>query len=319
MKKNIFIKDINKEYIDVNDSFMVVKKGVFSSKNNTKYMSIQLRDNTGTIEGKIWDNVDALSNLFEKNDIVRIKSKSRFYQGKPQLNIADIRKHDSETTLNDMKFFFAESSTGIEQLKEEYFRIIGQIKNPHIISLFSVFNEKKDVLERFLLYPASIGVHHVYMGGLLEHSLSLAKMGIHAAETLGGDTDIVIAGALLHDMGKVEEIEIAGGFRYSDRGRLLGHITLGVIMLEALIKSVHGFPVNIADVLANIIISHHGVEEWGSPKKPMSIEALMVHYLDNLDAKVMGVKEHMKENMEDEKWTSYHKLYESRFYKLPER
>ena len=319
MKKNIFIKNITRENMEVNDLFMVIKKGIFSTKNSTKYMNVGLRDKTGTIEGKVWDNADAFNNLFDKNDIVLIKAKTRFYQGKPQLNINDIRKTDSNLTLDDMRDYFAESEAGIDLLKEEYNNIVGQIKEPNIASIFSIINNRKDMLEKFFLYPASIGVHHVYMGGLLEHSLSLVKMGIHAAKTIGGNIDIIIAGSLLHDIGKIEEIEMRGGFKYSDKGRLLGHITIGVMMLDEFIKDIPGFPAHIADVLAHIIISHHGVEEWGSPKKPMSLEALMIHYLDNLDAKVMGVKEHMRDNMENEKWTEYHKLYESRFYKLPER
>jgi 3'-5' exoribonuclease len=318
LKKNIFIKNITRENMEVNDPFMVIKKGIFSTKNNTKYMNVGLRDKTGTIEGKVWDNADAFSSLFDKNDIVSVKAKTRFYQGKPQLNINDIRKTDGKLTLEDMRDYFAESEAGIDLLKEEYHNIIRQIKEPAIASIFSVLKNRGDVLEKFFLYPASIGVHHVYMGGLLEHSLSLTKMAINAAKNIGGNIDIIIAGSLLHDIGKVEEIEINGGFKYSDRGRLLGHIAIGVMMLEEFIKDIPGFPAHLSDVLAHIIISHHGVEEWGSPKKPMCLEALMVHYLDNLDAKAMGVKEHMRNNMENEKWTEYHKLYESRFYKLPE-
>lgn len=318
MKKNIFIKNITRENMEVNDPFMVIKKGIFSTKNNTKYMNVGLRDKTGTIEGKVWDNADAFSSLFDKNDIVSVKAKTRFYQGKPQLNINDIRKTDGKLTLEDMRDYFAESEAGIDLLKEEYQNIIRQINEPAIASIFSVLKNRGDVLEKFFLYPASIGVHHVYMGGLLEHSLSLTKMAINAAKNIGGNIDIIIAGSLLHDIGKVEEIEINGGFKYSDRGRLLGHIAIGVMMLEEFIKDIPGFPAHLSDVLAHIIISHHGVEEWGSPKKPMCLEALMVHYLDNLDAKAMGVKEHMRNNMENEKWTEYHKLYESRFYKLPE-
>lgn len=304
--------------MEVNDPFMVIKKGIFSTKNNTKYMNVGLRDKTGTIEGKVWENADAFSSLFDKNDIVSVKAKTRFYQGKPQLNINDIRKTDGKLTLEDMRDYFAESEAGIDLLKEEYHNIIRQIKEPAIASIFSVLKNRGDVLEKFFLYPASIGVHHVYMGGLLEHSLSLTKMAINAAKNIGGNIDIIIAGSLLHDIGKVEEIEINGGFKYSDRGRLLGHIAIGVMMLEEFIKDIPGFPAHLSDVLAHIIISHHGVEEWGSPKKPMCLEALMVHYLDNLDAKAMGVKEHMRNNMENETWTEYHKLYESRFYKLPE-
>jgi len=318
VKKDMFVEDITRENMEVNSSFMVIKKGVFTSKNNTKYMSVELKDRTGKIEGKIWDNVDTFDNVFDKNDIVSIKAKSRFYQGKPQLHINNIIKAEYTSDIDGMRDFLPESEAGIEFLKEQYFRIVEQIKNPYISRLFSVFNERNDLKEKFFLFPASTGVHHVYMGGLLEHSLSLAKMGIYASKIIGGDVDIIIAGSLLHDIGKVEELEIINGFNYTDKGRLMGHIALGVIILEELIRDVAGFPVHVSDVLANIIISHHGVEEWGSPKKPMSLEALMVHYLDNLDAKVMGVKEHMKENMENEKWTTYHRLYESRFYKLPE-
>jgi len=114
-------------------------------------------------------------------------------------------------------------------------------------------------------------------------------------------------------------MEFRGGFRYSDRGRLLGHITLGVMMLERLIRRIDRFPSYLQDVLSHIIISHHGLEEWGSPRRPMSLEALTIHYIDNLDAKIMGVKEHMRENMENDRWSGYHRLYESRFYKIPER
>ena len=175
-------------------------------------------------------------------------------------------------------------------------------------------------MDAFFLFPASVGVHHVSIGGLLEHSVAVAEMGRYAAGFTGGEGDIIVAGSLLHDIGKIEELTFkAGGFGYSDRGRLLGHITLGIAMLERLVAAVEGFPSCLADVLSHIILSHHGETEWGSPKKPMCIEALVVHYLDNLDAKVMGVKEHMESSMEDESWTQFHRLYESRFYKIPER
>ena len=143
-------------------------------------------------------------------------------------------------------------------------------------------------------------------------------MAEHVVNIIGGDLDITIAGCLLHDIGKIEEIDVRKGFKYTDRGRLLGHITLGIMLFEELISEVKDFPGHMADALSHIILSHHGVEEWGSPKKPMFTEALIVHYLDNLDAKVMGVREHMKDNMEDERWSEYHRLYESKFYRIPE-
>lgn len=304
--------------MDIIDLFIVTKKGVFSTKNNTKYMSIGLRDATGVIEGKVWERVDELQDTFDKNDLVYVKSKSRFYQEKPQLNISDIKSINEILTLNEMKAFLPEGQRGNDMVREEFMGLVDSIQSSSIRSLFSVLTERSGLAEKFYSYPASIGVHHVYLGGLLEHSVAVAQMAKEAVKFCGGNLDVVIAGSLFHDIGKIDEMEIKGAFRYSDKGRLLGHIALGVVIFEALVKEVKDFPPQISDILKHIIISHHGVEEWGSPRKPMTIEALIVHYIDNLDAKVMGVKEHMKENMEDELWTTYHRLYESRFYKIPE-
>lgn len=318
MDKTTFVKDITEDQAIVNDYFVVIKKGTYTTKNNSKYMNVSLRDKTGVIEAKIWERVDELNGLFDKNDIVAVKSRARVYQEKLQLNITDIRKVDKELPFDFIRQFFPEGEVKNDTLKEEYVKIIAELKNPHIRSLFAVLNAEHDMMEKFFFYPASIGVHHVYVGGLLEHSLSMAKMAQHTVNIVGGDRDIVIAGCLLHDIGKIEEIDVRKGFKYTDRGRLLGHITLGVMLFEELIGTIKDFPRHIVDALSHIIISHHGTEEWGSPRKPMFTEALIVHYLDNLDAKVMGVKEHMKDNMEDEKWSEYHRLYESKFYKIPE-
>jgi 3'-5' exoribonuclease len=317
MNKKIFIKDITEDQAAINDYFVVVKKGTYTTKTNSKYMSVSLRDKSGIIEAKIWERVDELNGLFEKNDIVFVKSRPRLYQEKIQLNVTDMRKVDEELPFEMIRAFFPASEASEDALREEYFRITAEFKNPSIAVLFAALNEKKEMLEKFFFYPASIGVHHIYIGGLLEHSLSMARIARQAAQVVGGNLDIILAGCLLHDIGKIEEIDVKRGFKYTDRGRLLGHITLGMTILDGLLREV-SVPGYIADALSHIIVSHHGVEEWGSPKKPMFIEALVVHYLDNLDAKVMGVKEHMKENMEDERWTEYHRLYESRFYKIPE-
>jgi 3'-5' exoribonuclease len=318
VKKHIFVKDISREHMDINDLFIVTKKGIFSTKHNTKYMSIGLRDATGVIEGKVWERVEELQDMFDKNDLVYVKSKSRFYQEKPQLNITDIRRVDETLTLDSMKAFLPEGQRGIDAVRKEFIELTESIQSPYLRALFSVFKDRSSVSEKYYAYPASIGVHHVYLGGLLEHSVTVAHMAREAVNLCGGNLDIAIAGSLLHDIGKIDEMDIKGGFRYSDRGRLMGHIALGVIIFEELVSEVQDFPPQISDILKHIIISHHGVEEWGSPRKPMTIEALIVHYIDNLDAKVMGVKEHMKENMEDELWTTYHRLYESRFCKVPE-
>lgn len=315
MHKEMFIKDITEDQTVVEDYFVVGKKGSYTTKTNSRYISIVLRDRTGIIEGKIWDRVDELDGLFDKNDIVAVKAKVRTYQGKLQLNVSDIRRVDEALPLEIVSAFFPGSETEASILQQEYFQTVEGLRSTSLSALFHALNEKKESLEKFFFYPASVGVHHMYIGGLLEHSLSMSRMARQAAGILGGDMDITIAGCLLHDIGKIEEIDVRKGFQYTDRGRLLGHISLGVKILDDLVREV-SLPDHYADALAHIIVSHHGVEEWGSPKKPMFIEAMIVHYLDNLDAKVMGVKEHMKENMEDERWSEYHRLYESRFYKF---
>lgn len=316
--KKIFVNEITRENMEVNDLFMVVKKGAYTTKNNTKYISISLKDKTGLIEGRIWDNVDALDSMFSRNDIVEVRGTSRFYQERPQLTIFDIKRVAEDLSIDDMRGIFSESPVGLEGLKEDYLSILKGIENPYLASLFFMLNKREDLIKRFFFFPASIGVHHFYINGLFEHSISVAKMASSAVDMVGGDKEIVIAGSLLHDIGKVEEIEVKAGFRHTDRGRLLGHIALGVIILEDVVREIPNFPIPLSDMLSHIIVSHHGIEEWGSPKRPMSIEAIIVHHIDNLDARVKGAMEYMRDNMEDERWSGYHRLYAQRFYKLNE-
>lgn len=315
--KKIFVKDIVKE-TDVNDYFLVVKKGIYTTKNGKQYVSIRLRDSSGSIEARIWDRVEELAPLFERNDLVYVESKARTYQEAFQLNVTSVRKMDKELPMNDLGDFYPASETGLKELQSSYFELVNGIKNPHLKAFFGELEKRNGILERFFFLPASIGVHHAYIGGLLEHSANLARMAKEMARFTRADEDLLVAGSLLHDIGKVEEIDVKGGFTFSDKGRLLGHITLGIVMCENIAASVAGFPSYLGDTLKHIILSHHGETEWGSPKKPMCVEALVVHYLDNLDARVAGVREFMQENMEDEIWTQYHKLYESRYYKVPQ-
>jgi 3'-5' exoribonuclease len=316
--KRVFVSEIQRDTV-VNDVFMVVRKGVYLGKNNARYMAVRLRDKTGSIEGRVWERVDELSSGFERNDLVRVEGKGRLFQDTVQLNVTQIQKVEGEMILSDMAAFYPECESSVQSSKEEFLALVDGIKEPNLVSLFSALKRRPDILEKFFALPAGVGIHHVSVGGLLEHSVSVAKMAKNIVPLTGADEDIAVAGCLLHDIGKTEELTVKGGFAYSDRGQLLGHVTLGVMILDQLVSEISEFPTYLNDILQHIIISHHGEAEWGSPKRPMCAEALIVHYLDNLDAKIMGVREHMRENMEDEKWTQYHRAYETRFYRLPER
>ncbi len=316
--KRLFVKDLVRD-ADVNDYFIVARKGLYLSKNNTKYMTLVLKDRTGSIEARVWERAEELGSLFERNDLVYVESKAKMYQESLQLSVTNLRRVEQELKPDELKEFYPESKSANDDLQKSFFGLVSGLKNPHLGALFVELGKRKDLLERFFYLPASIGVHHVYIGGLLEHSVNLAAMAKCIAPLTGTDEDLLVAGCLLHDVGKVEELKIKGGFSYSDKGRLLGHITLGIMLCDNLIAAIDGFPEYLGDVIKHIILSHHGEAEWGSPKKPMCLEAMVIHYLDNLDAKVVGVREHMQGNMDDETWTQYHKLFESRFYKLPER
>ena len=316
MNKTTFVKDITENQREINDLFVVAKKATYTAKNNARYIAVNLKDATGSIEGRIWEQVDELDGRFDRGDIVSVRSKTNLYQNRVQLKISDIRRLDSDLPVNEIALFYPAGNTPGSALAEEYQKIVQDIQNPYLKKLFGAFDNSGPLRERFFSYPASTGVHHVYIGGLLEHSLSVAKMGMAVSSLIGGDRDIIVAGSILHDIGKTDELDISRGFRFTDRGRLLGHITLGIMVFEDLIRDISGFPASLTDILTHIIVSHHGLEEWGSPKKPMFAEALMVHHLDNLDSKVMGVREHMKDNMADERWTEFHRLYEAKFYKI---
>jgi 3'-5' exoribonuclease len=320
MKKRLLVKDISAADREVKDYFLVASKAMPLTKENEKYLAVVLRDRSGSIEGRVWTKTDVerLAGRFEKGDIVYVEAGTSLYQGKVQLKIREMRKDSGTLTLADLSEFYPGSERASADLTEEYRERVGRFIDPHLRAIFAALSARQSFMEKFSFYPASVGVHHVYLGGLLEHSLTVARLADEACLATGGNREIVVAGSLLHDIGKVEEIELRDGFSYSDRGRLLGHITLGVMMLEDLVRQAGDVPALLSDMLSHIIVSHHGLEEWGSPRKPMSIEALIVHYIDNLDAKVMGVKEHMRENMADGLWTDYHRLYESRFFKLPE-
>ena len=168
--KRVFIADIRKD-ADVKDFFLVVKKGIYSSRNNARYASIRLKDRTGSMEARIWDRADELAAGFERNDVVYIESKARLYQGELQLNVTAIRKEARELTSDEIREFYPETASGVERLKEAFFRMTDTLENTHLVRLFEEIKKRENLLDRFFLVPASLGVHHVSIGGLLEHSV----------------------------------------------------------------------------------------------------------------------------------------------------
>jgi 3'-5' exoribonuclease len=184
-------------------------------------------------------------------------------------------------------------------------------------ALLQAFLDDGAFLEAYSRAPAAKAMHHVYLGGLLEHSLAVATLADDICQRYPGlNRDLLVAGALLHDIGKVNELRYARSFEYTDAGKLLGHIVIGVEMIEEKLRGIPGFPRELAILLKHLLLSHHGQYEYGSPKRPKTLEAVILNFIDDLDSKINGVRTHLdKEPDSDSSWTQYHRFYDRYFFK----
>ena len=309
----IFIKEI-KDRDQVSGVFLVKEKITAMAKNGKPYMNLKLMDKTGDVDAKIWDNVDQVAQLFEKNDFLKVAAKASIYLGKMQLVISDLRRvPEEEVVLAD---FLPETERDIEEMAAELQSLLATLQNSWLQRLLGDIFADPQIWPLYRVAPAAKGMHHVYLGGLLEHSLAVAKL-VDAVVPLyeSFNRDLLIAGALLHDLGKVREMKFARAFDYSDEGKLIGHITIGVEMIHEKISQIPDFPAELAMHLKHLILSHHGQYEYGSPKRPKTLEATVLNYLDDLDSKINGIRTHInKEGEMQGNWTAYHRLYDRYFY-----
>ncbi|BDV42343.1 HD family phosphohydrolase [Geotalea uraniireducens] len=310
----IFIGTI-KDRDQVDSVFLVKDKIMAMAKNGKPYMTLRLMDKSGEIEGRVWDNVDTLSAVFDKDDFIAIRSKATVYLGKMQLIIAELKRVPEEQVC--LADFLPESARAIAEMEQELAALVGSIGDGNLRGLMQSFVDDEGFMALYRVAPAAKGMHHVYLGGLLEHSLAVARL-VDAIVPLysGINRDLLVAGALLHDVGKVREMTYLRSFDYTDEGKLLGHITIGVEMLHERIAAIPGFPVELAMLLKHMLLSHHGQYEFGSPKRPKTMEATILNYLDDLDSKINGINTHIGKEIDGQsRWTSYHRLYDRYFYK----
>jgi 3'-5' exoribonuclease len=310
----MFVSDI-KDRSQVDAVFLVREKITAMAKNGKPYLTLKLMDKTGEVEGKVWDNVDELSAAFNKDDFIAVRSKATVYLGKMQLVVAELKKvPDEAVALAD---FLPEAARAIGEMVGELAALLTTLNDQHLKRLLSAFFDDAAFMTLYSSAPAAKGMHHVYLGGLLEHSLAVARLVDRIAPLYEGlNRDLLVAGALLHDVGKVREMTYSRSFDYTDEGKLLGHITIGVEMIQEKIAAIGGFPQELAMLLKHMLLSHHGQYEFGSPKRPKTVEATILNYLDDLDSKINGIRSHIgKETESSSRWTSYHRLYDRYFYK----
>jgi 3'-5' exoribonuclease len=258
--------------------------------------------------------VENYADSFEKDDFVQLTGKAVSFQEHLQLNITHIERVGEEEIL--FSDFFPMAEKDAEEMFRSLIEISQQIKNPHLNQLLQLIWEDEPFVKRFKMAPASKWLHHNYLGGLLEHTLSLVQLVLkNVSHYKGLNLDVLLTASILHDLGKVEELSYQRSFDYSDEGRLLGHIILGIERLEDKIRQLPGFPKDLSTLLKHLLLSHHGQYIWGSPKRPMTLEAVMLHFLDDMDAKINGVQQFIKKQVpEGSKWSAYHRIFEQYFY-----
>ena len=305
--EKIEIKDIFNYMNQEIDIFLLLTKKELRDGKKDRYLRLEFVDKTGPISGNIWNNALSCMDGYAENDVVKIRAAVTSYKEQIQLNVKKIRK--AEEHEYDISDFIQKTSKDINILSDEFFAIIETISNEYVKKLlFNIFNDK-EIWAKFSYCPAAKSWHHNYVGGLLEHTVSVVKICNFACSLYNVDRDLLIAGAMIHDFGKIFEYVTFPSIEFTDEGRLIGHIVLGDSFIVKKAMEINLFPMDILMKLRHLIISHHGELEKGSVKVPQTIEAIILHFADNLDAQTTGTLQIIEAaNDPTATWSDYDKL-----------
>ena len=312
MKKR-FITDIKAGDV-VNDVFVLAEKILSQKRDGNNFLNVVLSDKTGTLKGVVWDNVDQITAAVTSGDFVSIRGTVGEYKGTLQLVVKTMDLCPREAL--DPKDFLPATSRDIDGMFQRLVKITASLTTPYLKKLFDAFWEDDEFVRKFKTAPAAKKMHHAYIGGLLEHTLSMTSLADKVAGHYSGiDRDLLVSGAVLHDIGKTDEFEYQFKIDYTDEGRLLNHIVIGLKMVDEKLSGIEDFPEDQIFLLKHMIVSHHGAREFGSPEPPKTIEAVLLNYIDEIDSKVNGIRDFMASEDPNETWTSYHRLLDRQFYK----
>ena len=285
--KETFVSGLTPETF-VRSTFLVQSKERKIASNGAAYLDLNLRDTTGVIPAKVWD-CDRLALDFEAEDVVEVEGQVESYRGAAQLRVRKIQR-SRDQALNPLDYLPRTSQDTAALLARLVERVRRMPEGALRALLLSVL-EDPAISGKLQVAPAAMSFHHAYLGGLIEHVASLVELGDVVCDHFSAlRRDLVLAGLVLHDLGKIQELSFTGGFRYTTRGQLVGHIAIALEILQEKIRALPDFPAGLKDQLEHIILSHHGKLEFGSPKEPLFPEALVVHYLDDLDSKLEAMR-----------------------------
>lgn len=313
MEKHINVKDLH-EHVgrEVLGFYLVAEKELREGKGG-HYLRLKLQDKSGSISGNIWSNAQMEAQNFDEGDIIKIKAMVTSYKGQTQLSIQKTRFADSsEYQIED---FLNRSKQDPDFLAETLFKFIDSVANPHLNALLKSIFEDKEFFTRFIAAPAAKSWHHNYIHGLIEHIVSVAGLCEFLAQRYPVDHDLLISGAILHDVAKVMEYSNETKIDFTDVGRLIGHLSLSDQLVCEKARSINGFPPDLLLNLRHLILAHHGEYEKASVRLPQTLEALVLHLADNLDAQTVGVMQLIESAPDNAEWTEFDKL-NNRYYKI---
>ena len=285
------------------------------TKNGKAYLNVILQDRTGTIDAKVWDPNSQGIDDFEALDYIDVMGDVTSFMNELQVNVKRVRK--AREGEYDPKDYLPVSSKDIEQMYEDLKKYIAKIQNPYLQELTaSYYLRDEDFIRRFKFQSAAKTVHHGFVGGLLEHTLSVTKMCDYFADNYPIlNRDLLLTAAIFHDIGKTEELSAFPENDYTDAGQLLGHIMIGAEMVGERIRQIPDFPVKLGNELKHCILAHHGELEYGSPKKPALAEALALNFADNADAKLETITELLHAAGDNKEWLGFNRLLDSNIRK----
>lgn len=297
--------------------FLASERGLGVDRNGKAYLTVALSDASGRLNARAFERVDELAPLFEAGDFIWAKGYVQIFMGRKQAIIQDVRRAEAgEFQVNEV----VRSAAGdLDELFKNLRRSMESLRNEHIRALSLAVLDDPDVKLRLMKAPAAKSIHHAYLGGLLEHVVSIVGiMDFLAGHYPRLHRDLLLFGAFFHDIGKLWELSLDRGIHYSDQGRLVGHMAIACELIDEKARAIAGFPKELKDVLKHIVLSHHGRHEYGSPQLPMLPEALLVAMVDDMDSKMNTLTRFMDQDMEQSdgasKWTNYNPHFERYFY-----
>jgi 3'-5' exoribonuclease len=312
--KTSFVTDLNSEQ-NVTSFFLVCEKEIRNTREGKAYLRLELGDRSGTIEARMWDQFESAVKDINRDDFVKVQARVEIYRNRPQLSLQQVRLAKPEEV--DLADFLPATKADVAKLYAQLLEFAASINNLFLKKLVSGILNDPAIAAKYKRAPAAKVMHHAYLGGLLEHVISLCGLAkLAAAHYPELDVDLLLTAAMLHDVGKLDELCYERAISYTVEGQLLGHIMMEFETVSKAMDAIEGFPANLKTVVQHLLISHHGQYEFGSPKLPMIREALVFHYLDDLDSKLAAARAALALDSGEPEWSAYSGALGRKFLRL---